>query len=94
MSFLLISACKHCRHVLYQIVCSFHKHAQLIYSAWKMHDVKKQLQKKYGRDGLHEREVYLQNLILPFLRPYNKKIARGLIFHFEINETRPTLNIC
>jgi hypothetical protein len=49
----------------------------MIYSAWEMHDVKKQLQTKYGRDGLHEREVYLQNLILPFLHPCNKKVLEG-----------------
>jgi len=92
--FLLISLCNHRRHMMCQIVCNFHKHAQTIYSAWEKHDVEKQLQKKNGKNGLYEREVYQQDLILPFLHPCNKKIARGLIFHFEINETLPTLNIC
>jgi len=78
MRFLLISLCNHCRHILCQIVCKFHKHAQTIYSAWGKHDVKKTIaKKKYGKDGLYEREVYLQDLILPFLHPCNKKSLEG-----------------
>jgi len=46
MRFLLISLCNHCRHILCQIVCKFHKHAQTIYSAWETHDVKKTIEKK------------------------------------------------
>jgi len=76
MRFLLISLRSHCRHILCQIVCNFHNTRKLFILHGNCTTLNN-CRKKYGRDGLYEREVYLQELILPFLHPCNKKSLEG-----------------